>query len=90
MVDDNHMGQCCLPWACTLRKEYGSGFVDSGAIWEETDMCHCFVHHILCEATQFWGENLCFRNDCYASVLLVMTHKTLPESEVRVLHVQCW
>ena len=53
-------------------------------------MCHCFVHHILCEATQFWGENLCFRNDCYASVLLVKRHKTLPESEVRVLHVQCW
>ena len=38
MVDDNHMGQCCLPWACTLRKEYGSGFVDSGVIWEETEM----------------------------------------------------
>ena len=51
MVDDNHMGQSCLP----LRKENGSVFVDSGAGREETEMWHCFVHHMLCKAAQsFW------------------------------------
>ena len=59
MVDEGHMGQCCLPWACTLRKEDGSGFVDSGAGREETEMCHCFIHHMLCKAAQsFFGRIL--------------------------------